>query len=316
MEILGIDIGGSGIKAAPVNTQTGELLAPRQRIATPIPAKPSAVAPVVGQIAQAFDWHGPIGVGFPAVIQHGVVRSAANISKKWIGENAAELFSQATGCPVWVVNDADAAGVAEMTFGAGRGRSGVVLIVTIGTGLGSAIFIDGRLLPNTELGHLELDGLDAEMTASDAARKREEMSWRKWGKRFNRYLAMLEALFTPDLFILGGGTSKAFESFRPYLTVQAEIIPAQYLNDAGLVGAAMSAMEHLIGIHRANESAPSGGEIRRAKSDPAKGGQEKDRQTSEAGRALEQEMKEDPERPQVEPDTIEVIDPHKEMTPG
>lgn len=302
MEILGIDIGGSGIKGAPVNTETGELLAPRRRIATPVPAKPSAVAEVVGQIARAFDWHGPVGAGFPAVIQHGIVRSAANISKKWIGVNAAEQFSQATGCPVWVVNDADAAGVAEMTFGAGRGRNGVVLIVTIGTGLGSAIFVDGRLLPNTELGHLEMDGLDAELTASDAARKREDLSWRKWGKRFNRYLNLLDALFTPDLFILGGGTSKAFENFRPYLNVQAEIIPAQYLNDAGLVGAAMSAMEHLVGMHHEHRQ--------------GKDGPKKESKTSEEGRELEQDMKEDPQRPQVEPDTFEVIDPHEEMTPG
>ena len=241
MEILGIDIGGSGIKGAPVNIKKGELLAPRHRIPTPQPSKPKAVAKVVGEIARYFDWTGPIGAGFPAVIQHGVARTAANIHKGWINTDAAALFSEATGCSVTVVNDADAAGIAEMTFGAGKGRDGVVLLVTIGTGLGTSVFVDGHLLPNTELGHIEIDCEDAELMASDAARKDHNLSWRKWTTRFDTYLLRLEALFWPDLIILGGGISKKHEKFVPRLTVRAEVVPAEMLNEAGIIGAALAA---------------------------------------------------------------------------
>lgn len=241
MDILGIDIGGSGIKGAPVNIETGEMLAPRQRIPTPQPPRPETIAEVVAQVTKLFSWNGPIGCGFPAVIRNGVAYTAANVSKKWIGADAASLFAAATGCPVCVVNDADAAGLAEMTFGAGRGRMGVVLIVTVGTGLGTALFTDGHLVPNTELGHIELGGREAETFASDAARKREKLSWKKWAKRFNLYLNMLEKLLWPDLIILGGGTSKEFEAFRPEIQVQAEIVPAQMLNEAGIIGAALAA---------------------------------------------------------------------------
>ena len=241
MEILGIDIGGSGIKGAPVNIKKGELLAPRHRIPTPQPSKPKAVAKVVGEIARFFDWTGPIGTGFPAVIQHGVARTAANIHKGWINTDAAALFSEATGCSVTVVNDADAAGIAEMTFGAGKGRDGVVLLVTIGTGLGTSVFVDGHLLPNTELGHIEIDCEDAELMASDAARKDHNLSWRKWATRFDTYLLRLEALFWPDLIILGGGISKKHEKFVPRLTVRAEVVPAEMLNEAGIIGAALAA---------------------------------------------------------------------------
>jgi polyphosphate glucokinase len=239
MDVLGIDIGGSGIKGAPVNIETGLLLASRHRVPTPEPSKPDRVAEAVAQIAQHFDWHGPIGCGFPAVVRGGVTLTAANIHKKWVGTNAAALFAEVTGCPVRVVNDADAAGLAEMCFGAGRGRNGVVLLVTIGTGLGSALFTDGRLLPNAELGHVELDGEDAELRASDAARKRDKLSWKKWGERFNHYLQYLEKLFWPDLIILGGGSSKQFERFAKCLDLQAQVVPAQMLNDAGIVGAAL-----------------------------------------------------------------------------
>jgi polyphosphate glucokinase len=241
MEILGIDIGGSGIKGAPVNIETGELLAERFRIATPEPSKPQAVAEAVAELARNFEWQGPVGCGFPAAVRNGVSLTAANIHKKWLNANAAGLFSQATGCPVCVINDADAAGLAEMRFGAGRGRMGTVLIVTIGTGLGTALFTDGHLLPNTELGHIEIDGRDAELGASDAARKREDMSWERWAKAFDRYLNRLEGLFWPELFILGGGASKKHEKFLPLLTVQAEVVPAQLLNNAGIVGAALAA---------------------------------------------------------------------------
>ncbi len=241
MNILGIDIGGTGIKGAPVNVETGELLAPRHRIPTPQPSKPKAVAEVVGQIASHFAWQDPIGAGFPAVIQHGMARTAANIHKSWINSNAAELFSKATGCPVTVVNDADAAGLAEMTFGAGRRRNGVVLLVTIGTGLGTSVFVDGRLLPNTEFGHIEINCEDAELFASDAARKAHNLSWKKWATRLDTYLLRLEALLWPDLIILGGGVSKYHDKFIPLLTVQAEILPAETLNEAGIIGAALAA---------------------------------------------------------------------------
>jgi len=245
MEILGIDIGGSGIKGAPIDTEVGVLLAPRHRLPTPEPSKPKAIAAMVADIARQFNWHGPVGCGFPAVVRNGLVLTAANIHKKWIGTDSAELFSNATSCPVVVVNDADAAGLAEMTFGAGRAEQGVVLIVTIGTGLGTALFTGGRLLPNTELGHIEIRGLDAEARASDATRKRDTLSWEQWGERFNEYLNRLEKLIWPDLIILGGGVSKEFDRFRTLLTVQAQVVPAQFLNEAGMVGAALAAQKYL-----------------------------------------------------------------------
>jgi polyphosphate glucokinase len=240
-EILGIDIGGSGIKGAPVDVDSGSLLAPRFRLRTPNPAKPRPVAETVGEVARHFAWSGPIGCGFPAVVQSGVVRSAANIHNKWIGVDAQALFAETCGYPVMVINDADAAGLAEMTFGAGQGRKGVVLVITIGTGLGSALFTDGHLVPNTELGHIEVDGEDAEQRASDAARQREKLSWKRWGKRFNKYLNTLEYLFSPNLFILGGGISKEYENFIPLLSLRAEVQPARLLNEAGIIGAALAA---------------------------------------------------------------------------
>lgn len=241
MEILGIDIGGSGIKGAPVDTGTGNMLAPRCRIPTPSPAKPGAVSEAVAEVVKQFNWHGPVGCGFPAAIRSGVVLTAANIHKSWIGTDAVARFSEATGCPMVVINDADAAGLAEMNFGAGKGRQGVVLIVTIGTGLGTALFTEGCLLPNAELGHIEVGGVDAEWRASDAARKREGLSWKKWARRLDTYLDTLERLLWPDLIILGGGVSKHHENFIPLLTVKAEVVPAQLQNEAGIVGAALAA---------------------------------------------------------------------------
>ncbi len=243
MEVLGIDIGGSGIKAAPVDTKTGELLTPRWRIPTPEPSKPQKIAQVIAQLVQHFEWQGAVGCGFPSVMRSGTALTAANIHKKWVGADAEALFSEVTGLPVKVVNDADAAGLAEMTFGAGSEHQGVVMIITIGTGLGTALFTNGHLLPNTELGHLEMNGRDAELQASDAARKREKLSWKRWAKRFDQYLCTLESLFWPDLFILGGGVSKQFEKFAPYLTVQAQITPASMLNEAGIVGAALAVLQ-------------------------------------------------------------------------
>ena len=241
MPILGIDIGGTGIKGAPVDVATGTFLAARKRIPTPSPAKPKAVAEVVSEIVKQFDWHGPVGCGFPAVIRNGVALTAANIHPRWVETNAEALFAEATGCPVKVLNDADAAGLAEMAFGAGRGRQGTVLIVTIGTGLGTAIFVDGHLVPNTEMGHIEIRGKDAEMRATDAARKREKLTWIKWAANFDEYLRTMERLLWPDLIILGGGVIKKMERFVPLLTVKTEIVPAQLLNDAGIVGAALAA---------------------------------------------------------------------------
>jgi polyphosphate glucokinase len=241
MLILGIDIGGTGIKGAPVETDTGILLAERYRRITPEGAKPGPVAVVVKDIATRFNWHAPIGCGFPAVIRAGVAESAANINQKWIGTNVAQLFSEATQCPVYVVNDADAAGLAEVTFGAGKGVRGVVLMITIGTGLGSALFIDGKLVPNTELGHIEVECEDAESLASDLVRKQQELSWKKWAKRLDKYLNRLENLFSPNLMILGGGAVKNQDQFLPLLTVRTKIIPAVLGNDAGIVGAALAA---------------------------------------------------------------------------
>jgi polyphosphate glucokinase len=241
MKVLGIDVGGSGIKGAPVDTKTGELLEARHRIPTPEGAKPKAVAGVVAEVAAHFHWDGPIGCGFPAAVQHGIARTAANIDVSWIGTDIASLFTRKSGCPVHAINDADAAGLAEMAFGAGKGRDGVVLIVTIGTGLGTCLFTDGVLLPNTELGHIEIACGDAELMASDAARQRDRLSWKEWAKRFNTYLNALEKLVWPDLIILGGGASKKHDRFFPYLTVQAEVVPAATLNEAGIIGAALAA---------------------------------------------------------------------------
>lgn len=245
MEILGIDIGGSGIKGAPVDTEAGNLLAERYRIPTPDPAKPRAVAKVVKDIIDHFEWNGPVGCGFPAVVRDGVTLTAANIHPRWIAKQASALFEEVTGCQVSMINDADAAGLAEMKFGAGRDRKGVVLMITIGTGLGSALFTDGHLLPNTELGHLKIRGKDAEQRASDAVRKAKDLSWKKWARRFDEYLHAVESLFWPDLIILGGGIVKQYEKFGPYLTVQTEVVPAQLMNEAGIIGAALAARDAL-----------------------------------------------------------------------
>ncbi|MCZ6819627.1 MAG: ROK family protein [Calditrichaeota bacterium] len=240
-EILGVDIGGSGIKGAPVNSASGKLLAERHRISTPNPATPKSVARTLKQLVDHFEWSGKIGCGFPSVIHKGIARTASNIDKKWIGVNVEKVFSAETGCLVAVVNDADAAGLAEMKFGVGKGRKGVVILVTIGTGIGTAIFVDGKLLPNTELGHLVLKGEIAEHYASAAVLKRQKLTWEKWGKRVNRYLQHLEFLFSPDLFILGGGVSKKFDLYKAYLQVDAEITPAALRNEAGIVGASLAA---------------------------------------------------------------------------
>lgn len=244
MEILGIDIGGSGIKGAPVNIKNGELTTERHRIPTPQPSEPDAVADVIAEMVQHFNWEGPIGCTFPAVIKRGVVHTAANVDKSWIGVNGEELFQAKTNCPVLLLNDADAAAIAEMEFGAGKGRDGVVIIHTFGTGIGSAIFFNGQLLPNTEFGHLEIRCLEAEQRASAKNRTDEGLRWKTWAWRVNEFLGRMEALFWPDLFIIGGGVSRKHEKFLPLLTTRTEIIPAQMLNQAGIIGAAIAAGQH------------------------------------------------------------------------
>ena len=243
MEVLGIDIGGSGIKGAPVNIQDGILLSERFRIATPNPSTPKAVAHSISKITKHFNWKGQIGCGFPAVIHGGKVLTASNIDKGWIGINVVELFQEVTNCKTNVLNDADAAGLAEMEFGSGRNYDGVVMIITVGTGLGTSLFTHRKLLPNTELGHLLLDGVIAEHYASDGVRKKLDLSWKKWTKRFNKYLAEIERLLWPDLIIIGGGISKKYDKFGKYLKCGTQIIPAQLQNEAGIIGAALSIRE-------------------------------------------------------------------------
>jgi polyphosphate glucokinase len=245
--ILGMDIGGSGIKAAPVNVKTGKLLAEKHRIPTPENSTPEAIADVIAQQVRYFRWKGAIGCGFPAVVQNGVVWTASNIDKSWIGTNGRKLFSKATGLPVWLLNDADAAGLAEVKFGVGAGFKGSILIVTVGTGIGSALFVKGKLYPNTELGHIYLRNQpeDAEFSASDAARKREELDWDTWGDRFNEYLKTMEELFWPELIIIGGGVSKKLDNFKHKLNLKTKVEPATLLNNAGIVGAALAARIYL-----------------------------------------------------------------------
>lgn len=240
MTLLGIDIGGTGIKGALVDVNTGELVAERFRIPTPQPSLPNAVADVVGQIACHFQYTGPTGITFPAVVKNGIIYTAANVDHSWIGTNAGDLFSSHVGGPVEVVNDADAAGIAEMRFGAGKNRKGVVIMLTLGTGIGSAVFLDGKLLPNTEFGHLKIRGKDAEKRASERARERKGLSWKSWSKRLTEFLNELETLFSPDLFIIGGGISKKADKFLRYVKTRTEVIvvPAQMHNEAGIVGAA------------------------------------------------------------------------------
>jgi polyphosphate glucokinase len=236
---LGVDIGGTGIKGAPVDVAQGDLVTDRFRLLTPKKHKPDDVVKTVLEVVQHFpDVPGPIGVTFPGVVIRGVVHTAANMDKTWIGLDADKLFTDALGRPVTMMNDADAAGVAEMRFGAGKGKAGVVVMITLGTGIGCAIFHDGVLLPNTELGHIEIDGNDAERLASGSARDEEKLSWKEYGKRIQKYLRKLDALLWPDLFIIGGGVSKEADKYVPEIKVRSPIHIAQLLNSAGIVGAA------------------------------------------------------------------------------
>ncbi len=245
MITLGIDIGGSGIKGALVDTEKGELVTERLRIPTPQPAKPAAVIDVVKQIVDHFAYSGPIGVGLPGIVINGTVFSAANIDKDWLGFPGQQAMAEATGYPVTLANDADVAGVAVMRFGAGKGQNGTVMIFTLGTGIGSAVFVDGRLVPNTELGHLYLRNQkkDAENQAAERVREAENLSWQQWGKRLNTYFQHIEFLFSPELIIIGGGVSKQHAEFLPYIKTRARLVPATLRNEAGIVGAAVLASE-------------------------------------------------------------------------
>ena len=238
---LGVDVGGSGIKGAPVDITTGELVQPRVRLVTPEGAQPDAVDEVIGQVVTSFTTTGAVGLTFPGVIIGGTVNTAANMGKDWIGVNIAEKVGARIGRPVRALNDADAAGIAEMRFGAGRDEGGVVIMITFGTGIGCAVFHDGVLLPNTELGHLELDGKDAEETAAARVRDDKGLSWKDYAKRVEKYLRHLDQLLWPDLVIVGGGVSKKADQFLPHVKTRCKVVPAKLFNDAGIVGAALAA---------------------------------------------------------------------------
>ena len=245
---LGIDIGGSGIKGAPVDVGSGKLAGPRHCIPTPQPATPAAVAAAARQVRQHFSDLSvgtPVGVTLPAVVRHGVVRTAANIDQSWIGTNVDALFEASLGSRATVLNDADAAGLAEMALGAGRGHTGVALVVTLGTGIGSALFVDGHLVPNTEFGHLTIDGFDCCNWASGAALLKEHLSWAQWVSRLQEYLAYAESLLWPDLFIIGGGISHDADQFLPLLQLEAPVVRAHMENDSGIIGAALEAQASL-----------------------------------------------------------------------
>ncbi len=238
---IGVDIGGTGIKGALVDVKNGEMIGDRVRVETPEGGSTDDIIATVKSLLKKLPESPedtPVGICFPAVVQHGVTKSAANISKKWIGFDADKAFTKALGREVHLVNDADAAGLAEMRFGAGRAERGVVIMTTLGTGIGTAIFFDQKLIPNAELGHLEIDGVDYETKAAFSAKERENLSWEEWAKRLQKYYSTLQRLFSPDLIIVGGGVSKEHKNFLPLLDIDCEIVPAEMRNNAGILGAA------------------------------------------------------------------------------
>lgn len=241
MEILGIDIGGTGIKGAIVNTKKGKLITDRFRLETPSPATPKLMLNAVHELVKEFHWKGPIGCGFPAAVQHEIVRTASNIDKSWIGMNAAYEIEKLTGCSTHLVNDVDAAGTAEMRFGAGKKQKGVTIVLAAGTGIGSALFINKKLVPNTELGFVHINQMPGEYYAANSVREKEELSWQEWATRLNEFLKRLESLFYPDLFILGGGVSKRFSEYEQYFDLNTKLVPAKAKNNAGIIGAALAA---------------------------------------------------------------------------
>jgi len=239
--ILGIDIGGSGVKGALINIKTGHLIGSRLKIATPQVSSPSNLVSVIEDLVKHFKWRGTIGCTFPGVIVNQIIKTSANLDKSCIGTNLSKLIKEATACPTWTLNDADAAAHAELSFGSAQNFKGSGLMITIGTGLGSALFFNKTLMPNTELGHLIMDGKKAEMIASAAAIVRESLSWTDWTKRLNDYLTYVHSLFWPELIILGGGVSRDFDQYKHFLDIPARIIPAKFFNHAGIIGAALSA---------------------------------------------------------------------------
>ncbi len=239
--MIGVDIGGTGIKGAPVDVETGTLLAERLRLLTPSPATPDAVAGVVAELLTQIGVDGPVGLTIPAVVRRGIVETASNIDEAWIGTDAVHLFGEATGRSVSVVNDADAAGVAEARFGAGKGQIGVITVITLGTGIGSALIVDGTLVPNTELGHLPLHHGDAEDWAAESVRENEDLSWKEYARRLQKYLELVERVLWPALIIIGGGVSKKSDKFLHHMELRTPVVPATLLNDAGIVGAALFA---------------------------------------------------------------------------
>lgn len=243
MEVLGIDVGGSGIKGAMVHMETGEMLSPRYRIPTPESRKPKEMAAVVAEIVKHFDYSGPVGCGFPSVIKKGVCKSRGNLHKSWVGCNVEALFREASGNDFTVINDADAAGYAAMNYGIGKDMDGFVVMITIGTGLGSGAFLDGRLIPNFELGQIPYKKYKKiESWAAASAKKREDLSYKKWGKRFNTFLELVELIVSPDTIILGGGTSKHWDEYKKYITIETPVLPAGLKNSAGIVGAATACL--------------------------------------------------------------------------
>jgi len=242
--ILGIDIGGTGIKAALVDPIQGNLISEHQKRATPAPATAESTLSVIHELIEQFRWCGSIGCGYPGVVKNGVALTAANLDPSWIGINLTDKLCECCEGDVKVINDADAAGIAEMTFGTGKSRNkrggGVVMLFTLGTGIGSALFVDGKLVPNTEFGHIEMDGIDAEKLAATVIRERENLTWEEWGKRLNRFFQYIEKLFSPDCIIIGGGVSENPEKFFPYLDLKTELLAAKMGNDAGIIGAAMA----------------------------------------------------------------------------
>jgi polyphosphate glucokinase len=241
---FGIDFGGTGIKGAPVDLEIGDFAAERERFRTPEKSTPENVAEIFVELLEKFPaCKGPVGVTVPGVVRHGIVHSAANIDKSWIGTDADALFTSATGRDVRVLNDADAAGLAEVRYGAARGRRGLVIVTTLGTGIGSALVHDGVLVPNSELGHLQIDGRGAETRAANSVRESEDLSWEHWARRLTTYYRTLEDLFSPELFVVGGGVSKKADQFLPLIDIETEIVPAALLNKAGIVGAALYAAE-------------------------------------------------------------------------
>jgi len=246
MVVLGIDIGGTGMKAAPVDTRTGSFMEDRFRLPTPNPATPEAMIGAVKEIVAHFNWNGIIGVGFPAAVKNEIVMTASNIDQKWIGLNAGKAIEDATGCPTHLINDVDAAGLGEVKFGAGRKNKGSIIMVAAGTGIGTALFYKRRLFPNTELGYVMVNNLFGEHYVSASVKEKEELDWEVWGKRFNEYLKRLEFLLWPDLIIVGGGISKQFDEFSRYLTLHTRVVPAKLRNNAGIIGAALSAKKALL----------------------------------------------------------------------